>query len=150
MNNNKVLSVIIFSFLFVILTNGLAFAERSCTRQVTHSDGTVTIDTSCSSSYTRTSEIIRNPNDLKSMVADLMDKVNRGIQNLRDRLANMTSSRESSQQFTSDIREKTQESIEAQRAKSQEQKIKLENLKDRQEDLRQQQADFMQDLKSKK
>lgn len=141
MNQVKFLSVALLLISFVILTNGLASAQRDCTHQVVRSDGTKIISTDCTSSYSQTSEITRFP---YFSVNNFLNNVNISIQNMQDRFAAIFSSQDISRQIAANNREKEQEALEAQRMQHQEQKIQLENLKEQQEIRKQQQLDLMQ------
>ncbi len=133
-NEKKFLSIVLLLFSFVIVTNGLAFAERECTHQVVvNPDGTKTIIINCSSSYTKTqapgAENFRDRYFFNTLVNNLMDNVNRGLQNFQDRTADRSSIQVKTYQIAADSREKEREAIDAERTKQQEQKTKLENSK---------------------
>jgi hypothetical protein len=142
------LSIACLAFLFFIAANDPAFAERDCTHQVVRSDGTISITTDCSASYTQTeapgAENFRNAYFFRTIVNNLMDSVHWGMQNMKERLAEIFSSQDRSRQISADAREKEQEAMDAQQIKLQEQQVQLENLKDRQETAKEQQ-EAMQD-----
>ncbi len=134
MNERKFLSIVFLWFSFVMLTNDLAFAERQCTHQViNNSDGTKTIITNCSSSYTKTqapgAENFRDRYFFSTMVDNLFNRVNRGIQNIQDQSVGSSSTQVIADQTAADSRQKEQEAIDAQRIKQQEQEARLENSK---------------------
>jgi hypothetical protein len=137
MKGRKFLSVVLFSFSFVVLANCLAFAERDCTRQVSYSNGTKDISVDCSSSYTQ------NANSF-------WGSLYWSIQNMRDRFSQIFSLQDRSKQVTADMKEKEQDAREIQQSKHQDQESQAEDLKDRQEMEKQQQQDLMQNLKDKK
>lgn len=133
MNDRRLMNIVFFLFLFVMVTIGLAFAERECTHQVVHSDGTITITTDCSSSYTKTSENFWNQFVFRTLVTNLLDNVQWGMQNLQDRVAEIFTAQAHAKQIAGDMLQKEQSVMEAQQTKHQEQEIQLENLKERQE-----------------
>jgi hypothetical protein len=140
MNNCKFLQKVLLGFLFVMLTNGLAFAERVCTNHIVTSNGVKEITTDCSSTYTQTSENFTNQFLFTTLIDNLRDRVNSGVQDFQDRLAAIFSSQAQAQQIASDLREKEQEEMETQQMKRQEQEIQLENLKYQQQVQKDQQA----------
>jgi hypothetical protein len=150
MDKSKFLNIAFFLFLFVMLTNGLAFAERDCTHKVViNPDGTKTITTDCTSERTITSEDFWNGYLFRTLENTLRDRINEGIQNIQDRLAEIFSTQDNLKQKAADAREREQDAIESQQLKHQDQEIQLEGLKEREEMKKQQQQDLMQDLKQK-
>ncbi len=134
MNERKSLIIILVSFSFIMLTNGLAFAERQCTHQVIQNpDGTKTIISDCSSSYTKTqepgAEHFRDRYFFSTIVDNLFNSVNWGIQNIQDQTAGSSSTQVMADQTAADSRQKEQEAIDAQRINQQEQEAQLKNFK---------------------
>ncbi len=130
MTERKCLIIVLLCFSLLMLTNGLAFAERQCNNQIVNSDGTLTVTSDCTGSYTKTSEITRHPWPL---VNKFLDNVQQDIQQFQDRLAQTFQSQDRSKQTTADTRAREQEAIEAQQMKQQQQEIQSENLKQQQE-----------------
>jgi len=129
MITRKLLSSIILLFSFLFLTSSLTFAEHQCTHQVVHSDGTVTISKDCSATYTTSSTksdpgMYQVPYYLNTLQNNLLDSVNGGTPYYQDPLASTPS-----QLTTSDIKDKQEQTIEAQKIKQQEQENQLQTYK---------------------
>jgi len=129
MNTRKLLGTIMLFFSFLFLTNDLAFAEHQCTHQVVHSDGTVTISTDCSATYTTTSTksdpgMYQVPYYLNTLENNLLDSVNGGTPYYQDPLATTPSGL-----TTADIKDKQEQIMDAQKIKQQEQENQLQNYK---------------------
>ena len=129
MNTQKILSTIMLLFSFLFLTSSLSFAEHQCAHQVVHSDGTVTISTDCSSAYTTSSTksdpgMYQVPYYLNTLQNNLLDSVNGGTSYYQDPLATTPLG-----MTTADIKDKQEQTIEAQKIKQQEQENQLQNYK---------------------
>lgn len=142
MDKYKFLSIALLCFSFIVLTNQLAFAERSCTRQVESSDGIKTITTDCSSSYTQTSDNFWNRFLFSTLAQNLKDNVQWGMQIIQDRLANIFSAQDHSEQIAAETKRKQQDAMEAQQTKREQAEARLEDLKERQEMQKERQQDL--------
>lgn len=146
MNKCKLLKMVLLCFSFVVLTDGLASAERDCTRQVERSDGTKTVTVDCSSSYTETSQDFWNRYLYSTLVQNLKNSLRWDMQYMQDRLSEIFSTREHSSQVMADMKEKEQETADAQQMKQQQQESRMEDLKERQEMQKEHQQSVMQGL----
>jgi hypothetical protein len=139
MDHRKFIKITLLSLSLVVLISARALAERNCTRQVVHADGTTTVDFSCTSTDSHPSEHFWSSWFYNDMFNNLLERVQEGLQSFRDRITNSSSVEDKSKQFSANIREKEEGSREAQQRKQQDQEAKLEDLKERQEMLKQQQ-----------
>jgi len=122
MKISKFFSIALLLFSFVFLTKDFGFADNA-----------------------QTSGSFWNASNYSSLVNNLMNNVDIGIQNIQDKLADLFLAQDRSKQIAADTREKEQEALESQQAKQRDQESQMQELKDRQETQKQQQEDLMQD-----
>jgi len=135
MTNKKLLRGALLGCSFFLLTGSLAFAERDCTRQVVRSDGTVDITIDCTSETSQTSENFTNRYLFSTLINNLKNDVNWGMQDLQAKYSSLYSSQDKAKQFACDTQEKEQQARDDEQIKLQSQETQLQDLKDRQEAL---------------
>jgi hypothetical protein len=144
MNKGKFLFTLLCGFTFVMLINGLAFAEHECTRQVVRSEGDIDITTDCSASYSQTSENFTNRFLFSTLISNLRNNVNWGLENLQDRLSEIFSNQDKAKMIAHDLKEREEEAREAQQIRIQGEETQIADLKDRQE-VQKERQESMQD-----
>jgi len=110
----------------------MAFAQHDCTRQVVHSDGSITITTDCSATNVpgREQGEYRVPYYLGTLESNLLNNANGGSQSYdAQSAASTTSTQVNPQQVATESQTQAQQAIDAEQEKQQEEKDKLDDYK---------------------